>query len=244
MQRLEFALEFEKLATRKDGFAVIIMAAGSSSRMQGADKMFTTLGGIPVIARTLRAFENCDLIKEIAVVTRADKIPEIRVIAEKYAISKFVAAIEGGDCREASVRNGMLSYQGREEKVLIHDGARPFVSEDVIRSVALALKGCDSVTCAVKCKDTLKEIGEDGFVIRTPKRESLVSVQTPQGVNVNEFLKASSKKDLSAFTDDTSIMESAGFKTKIVEGDYNNIKITTPEDIMTGEAILNQIKER
>lgn len=240
MQRLDFRLEFEKLAVKKDGFVVLVMAAGSSSRMKGTDKMFAPLGGIPVIARTLRAFENCDLIKEITVITRTEKITEIREIAEKYAISKFGAAIEGGDCREASVRNGLLSYQGREEKILIHDGARPFVSDKIIRDVAEALKTHDSVTCAVKCKDTLKEIGEDGFAVRTPDRENLVSVQTPQGININGFLKATKKTDLSRFTDDTSVMESAGYRTRIVEGDYNNIKITTPEDFTTGEAILSK----
>ncbi len=241
MPKTDFALEFKETIQNKDGLPVIIVAAGSSSRMKGQDKLLAPIGGIPVIARTLRAFENCPLISEITVVTRAEKKADISLIAEKYAISKLKQVVEGGSCREESVKNGVLLYKGREDKVLIHDAARPFIPNKVIENVVSALRTQDSVTCATMVKDTVKTVDENGVVISTLDRSRLVAVQTPQGVNVAKFLQITeSAEDLSNFTDDTAIMESAGITTKIVEGDYNNIKLTTPEDMIVAGALIEK----
>lgn len=240
MQKLEFALQFEKLENAAEGYPAIIVAAGSSSRMNGIDKQFALLGGIPVLARTLRAFENSRYISEITVVTREDKIPDIKKLAERYAVSKVKNVIVGGSCREESVKNGVELYRGKCSKILIHDGARPLVSEETIKGVAMALAQFDSVTCGVTPKDTVKCIGKDGIVQNTPDRDTMVLVQTPQGVNVDKFLQVADSHELNGFTDDTSVMEFLGIPTKITAGDYTNIKITTPEDVLVAEGYIRK----
>lgn len=240
MPKTEFALKFEEVRQTSGGLPVVIVAAGSSSRMQGTDKQFSLLGGIPVLARTLRAFENSPIIGEITVVTRNEKIADIKKLGERYAVSKLKNLVEGGASRAESVRNGISLYRGKAEKILVHDGARPLVTEKIIRDVAEALKIYDSVTCAVKVKDTIKEVNAQGISVNTPDRSALFAVQTPQGVNVDIFLKTTENADMSRFTDDTSVMEFAGVSTFIVEGDYKNIKITTPEDIDVAEALAGQ----
>ncbi len=231
MQKLDFSLQFERVEEKNDGIPAVIVAAGSSSRMKGTDKRFAPLLGVPVLARTMVAFQNCGAVSEIVVVTSEDKIPDVKKLAAAYAIDKLSFTVAGGNSREESVKNGLLALKSKHEKALIHDGARPLVTADIIERVTEALKEYDSVTCAVPLKDTVKRIDPSGIVNETPKRSELVSVQTPQGVNVGEFLSAADSFDLSMFTDDTSVMEALGKITKTVEGSYRNIKITTPEDM-------------
>ncbi len=240
MPETKFALKFKAVENANNGLPVVIVAAGSSSRMGGADKQFSLLGGIPVLARTLRAFENSPFISEITVVTRKEKIADIEKLAQSYSVSKLKNVIEGGSCRAQSVKNGVELYKNTYEKVLVHDGARPLVSADTIKNVYTALAQNNSVTCAVKLKDTIKEINAQNIAVNTPNRNNLVSVQTPQGVNINIFLNTLSTADITTFTDDTSVMEYAGIPTLIVEGDYTNIKITTPEDLAVAEAFLRK----
>ncbi len=231
MQKLDFSLKFERVEEKNDGIPAVIVAAGSSTRMKGTDKRFAHLLGVPVLARTMVAFQNCHSVSEIVVVTSEDKIPDVKKLAATYAIDKLSFTVAGGNSREESVKNGLLALKTKNEKALIHDGARPLVTADIIERVAEALKKYDSVTCAVPLKDTVKKIDHNGIVTDTPKRAELVSVQTPQGVNIAAFLAAAENFDLSLFTDDTSVMEAAGKITKTVDGSYRNIKITTPEDI-------------
>ncbi len=240
MQKLDFALQFERVEKNSKGYPVVIVAAGASSRMQGADKQFSQLCGIPVLARTLRAFENCSAITEITVVTREEKIADIKKLGERYAVSKLKNVVVGGSCREESVKNGIALYKDKSDKILVHDGARPLVTDKVIKDVAEALKDFDSVTCAVRVKDTVKTMDEQGYVTATLNRAQLVSIQTPQGVNVNKFLEVAECQTLDRFTDDTSVMELLGTTTKITEGDYANIKITTPEDIAVAEGLIRK----
>ncbi len=240
MPKLDFALQFEQNEVEIDGIPVIIVAAGSSSRMRGTDKMFAPLCGIPVLARTLRAFENCPLVSEITVVTRKEKIADVLKLGGSFAVSKLKNVIEGGNCREASVKKGVQLYKDKCDKILIHDGARPLVSGAVIERTVDALKKHDSVTCAVRLKDTVKKIDDKGNVTETPDRSFLMAVQTPQGVNVSKFLSLLDEKAPESFTDDTSVMESGGFITHTVEGDYTNIKVTTPEDIAIAEVYLGK----
>lgn len=240
MQKLDFALQFERVEENIGGYPVVIVAAGTSSRMQGADKQFSQLCGIPVLARTLRAFENSSAITEITVVTREEKIADIKKLGERYAVSKLKNVVVGGSCREESVRNGIALYKDKTDKILVHDGARPLVTDKVIKDVTVALKDFDSVTCAVRVKDTVKTVDEQGYVTATLDRTQLVSIQTPQGVNVGKFLSVCETEDLSKFTDDTSVIEFLGLPTKITEGDYANIKITTPEDIAVAEGLIRK----
>ena len=226
MNGTELKLCYDLCAPDKNGLPVIIVAAGSSTRMQGQNKQFIELGGIPVIARTLLAFENCPTIKNIILVVRAEDVFSLQMLAEKYGISKLSDIVCGGDSRQESVLKG-FSRLSKEE------------TDEIISSVADSLKKHSAVTCAVKIKDTIKETDRNGKVIKTLNREKLVAVQTPQGVNVADYLAAiENLGDVKNFTDDTSIMEAAGYDVYTVEGSYKNIKITTPEDIPAAESFL------
>ncbi len=240
MQNTELKLDYQVCDNKNKGLPVIVVAAGASSRMKGTNKQLALLGGIPVLMRTLSVFENSDDISNIILVVRDEDLFEIQSLTHKYNITKVSDIICGGASRQESVLNGFKRLKKTDRSVLIHDGARPFVDNAVIRNVCTALENCLAVTCAVKVKDTVKEIGQDGKVIKTLNRESLVAVQTPQGVNVSEYLKAADSVDVSHFTDDTSIMEAAGYDVFVVEGSYKNIKITTREDIASAEGFLGE----
>lgn len=245
MELTECKLEFSLFKNSETAVPVIIVAAGSSSRMNGIDKQFLMLDGIPVIARTLMAFENNPLISNIILVTREENIPKMQILAEKFAVSKLTDTVCGGNSREESVLCGLKRVSKQCESVLIHDGARPLVSAAVISGVVSALKEFPAVTCAVPVKDTIKRVDENKTVIETPNRSSLYAVQTPQGVHIEEFLSAAKKagESISGFTDDMSVMEAAGYPVHITEGSYKNIKITTPEDIIPAEYMLGSETE-
>ena len=239
--KTELKLDYEISKKSGNSMPAIILAAGSSTRMKGKNKQMLSLGGIPVIARTLLTFNNCDIVDRIILVVRAEDLFFFQSIAEKYSISKLTDIVCGGDTRQDSVLKGFERIAENEEAVLIHDGARPLVEQDIIKSVGDALSEFSAVTCAVKVKDTIKKIDTQGKVLSTIDRESLVSVQTPQGVRVKDYLSAVSKvSSVADFTDDTSIMEAAGFEVLTVEGSYKNIKITTPEDIIMAEAFIKE----
>ena len=239
MPKLEYKLQFSTVKENVGEFPVVIVAAGSSLRMQGVSKQFTSLCGVPTIVHTLLAFQNSPKISKIILVTKSDFINEVQLLANKYMISKLTDIVEGGATRQESVNCG-LNCLIDERFVLIHDGARPLVSGDVISRVCDALNDADGVICAVKVKDTIKKVDDNGTVLETIPREALYSVQTPQGVNLEKYRQAVSLVDVSLFTDDASILEAAGYKVKIVEGDYKNIKITTPDDIGIAEYYLEK----
>ena len=238
MLKSEFSLEFEKASTLESALPVVIVAAGNSSRMKGKDKQELLLLGLPVLARTLKAFEHSRYISEIVVVTREEKINGIYNLAEKYGITKLAAVVCGGVCREESVKNGLTALSEKHHKALIHDGARPLVSQEVISRVALALGTEECVVCGVKVKDTIKKVDAEGIATETLNRDELISVQTPQGVSIAEFLEAAKKLNLEEFTDDAQVLEAAGHRVKTVEGEQKNIKITTPEDVYLAESYL------
>ncbi len=239
MLETELKLEY-KVCEKNSGMPVIVVAAGASSRMKGTNKQLAILGGMPVLVRTLLAFENSNNISNIILVVKEENLFEIQMLANKYSISKISDIVCGGNSRQESVLNGFARLGKNEKTVLIHDGARPFVDEKIIENVSTALQNYSAVTCAVKVKDTIKEIDENGKILKTLNRDSLVSVQTPQGVNVAEYLKAVESVNVASFTDDTSIMEAAGYEAFVVEGSYKNIKITTPEDIALAESFLGE----
>lgn len=246
MSTKTFSLEYTKTDSANASVGVIIVAAGSASRMGGINKILAPLSGKPVIAHTISAFNNNPNVLDIVLVTREDMILDLQKIADEYAFLKVTDIIEGGSCREESVKNGFerLIKNEKIKTVLIHDGARPLISNDVINSVIKSAEEFFAVIPAVPVKDTIKKIGELGRVEQTVKRENLVNIQTPQGFSV-EIFKSSLEKageDLSQFTDDASIAEKAGVRVYTVMGDYKNIKITTPEDVVLAEAYLNFIK--
>lgn len=242
MEKTELKLDYT-INEQCGNIPVIVVAAGASSRMQGISKQLAEIGSVPVIIRTLKAFENCDQISNIILVVRTEDLFQIQMLCEKYMITKLSDIVCGGNSRQESVLKGFSRLPEDAKKVLIHDGARPFVDSKIIYSVADALEKHSAVTCAVRVKDTIKKVDENGKVLKTVPREDLVSVQTPQGVWVSEYLAACESADVAKFTDDTSIMEAAGYEVFVTEGSYKNIKITTKEDLILAKAFLSEEEE-
>jgi len=235
----DFKIEYaaEELKTQ-NAVPVIIVAAGSSSRMGGINKMFMLLGGIPVIARTMLAFERNANVSEIIVVTKEENVADISYVAQNYMITKLSNVVPGGATRTESVEKGILSLKDAKG-VMIHDGARPFVSDEIISKMADAALKYDCAVCGIKVKDTIKQKGKE--TVNTLDRNLLYAVQTPQSVNPELYKNILSRcEDKSKFTDDASVMESAGVNTVIIEGEESNIKITTPFDIKLAEMILRE----
>lgn len=246
MLETEFKLEYEIEELPADGgVPVIVVAAGSSTRMNGINKQTALLCGVPLIIRTLMRFEKCGKISNIILVVKPDDVFSMQQLADRYHIEKLTDIVCGGENRQQSVKNGLERLPENAETVLIHDGARPFVTDEIICGVISALGTHNAVTCAVKLKDTVKQVDENGNVLSTPDRNTLVAVQTPQGVNVSDYRAAlENAGDLGRFTDDMSVMEAAGHKPFTVLGSYENIKVTTPEDIALAEYhILKDEKE-
>lgn len=240
MALTELKLEYAVCDNEESGIPVIIAAAGASSRMEGINKQTALLSGVPVLARTLMTFERSDVISSIILIVRPEDVFSMQMLAEKYGIDKLTDIVCGGVTRQESVLNGFSRLDKNTEAVLIHDGARPFADNTVIRAVADALKEHSAVTCAVPVKDTIKVLDRDGKVLSTPDRSTLAAVQTPQGVRVADYRAAIEKiGDVSKFTDDMSVMEAAGFPVYTVKGSYRNIKITTPEDLRLAEYLLS-----
>ena len=239
MNVTELKLQYNVCEESGEGIPVIIVAAGKSSRMKGINKQFVSLLGIPVIARTLMAFENSSVISKIIVVTAEENIADMQLVCDKYMISKLSDIVAGGNCRHESVMNGMARLNVADKKVLIHDGARPFVTDACITRVINAARESSAVTCAVKLKDTVKVVRADGMVTATPDRNSLAAVQTPQGFKFSLYKSAvaANAGQLHSFTDDCSVVEAFGYPVYIVEGDYRNIKITTAEDLKIAQIL-------
>ena len=219
----------------------VIVAAGNASRMGGIDKVMAQLKGRPMIVHTVEAFQNCDAIKEIVVVTREDLIVPIMDLCHGY--DKVKAVVVGGNTRDASVMLGMNTLSDKVKLVAIQDGARPFASWQLIDRVVRAANSYGAAAPAVPVKDTVKVVS-GGIVKETPDRSRLQAVQTPQVFDF-DLLRGALKKakaDGAAITDDCSAVERLGMSVKIVEGDEKNIKITTPFDLKIAELILEEMQ--
>ncbi len=238
MIKTDFKLQYEASGGARSGIPVIVVAAGLSTRMGGINKQTALLCGIPVIARTLKAFENSHYISRIILVTQSKLIPEMQIIADKYMITKLTDIVEGGINRHASVICGINCLTEKEDKVLIQDGARPFVTANMISRCVAALQNYDGCLCGVKIVDTVKKVDDGYNVTDTLDRSYLYAAQTPQGVNVAAYKSACEKIGDKEFTDDASVLESAGYRVKMVQGSGRNIKITTAEDLLMAEALI------
>jgi 2-C-methyl-D-erythritol 4-phosphate cytidylyltransferase len=216
--------------------SAVVAAAGSSSRF-GEDKQFLLLDGVPTLARSIEKLQNSDCIDEIIVCTKKENLNRVNALVKQYNFTKVICVCEGGNTRAKSVKNAVAHCSDKTDIVAIHDGARPFVSFDTIRRTVEAAAESGAAACAVSVKDTVKVVDENGIVISTPKRDTLRAVQTPQAFNF-EIYKNALENAPEGVTDDCMIVESAGQKVNLVEGEYTNIKITTPEDIMSAQAIL------
>ena len=219
----------------------VIVAAGTASRMGGIDKVMADLSGEPMIVRTVRAFQNCNAIKEIIVVTRPDLIVKITDLCADF--SKVKAVITGGADRPESVRNGISALSAKVRLVAVQDGARPLISDAVIDRTVRAAHTYGAAAPGVPVKDTIKVV-QGGVVKNTPDRNSLQAIQTPQVFDVDLLSAAlkKAKKDDAAITDDCSAVERLGMSVRIVEGDERNIKITTPMDLEIAQRLLEEMQ--
>ena len=217
----------------------VIVAAGNASRMGGIDQVMATLGGEPMILRTVRTFQNCDAIKEIVIVTRPDLILPIKDLCS--GCDKVTAVVAGGKDRPASVKAGLSALSKKVKLAAIQDGARPLVTWEVIDRTVRAAHTYHAAAPGVPVKDTVKVV-KGGVVIVTPDRSTLRAIQTPQVFDI-DLLRGALKKaeeENAPITDDCSAVENMGMSVKIVEGDERNIKVTTPMDLKIAELLLEE----
>lgn len=225
----------------------MIMAAGKGLRMGGeVPKQYMDLGGKPVLYYTIKAMED-SFIDEIVIVTGENDIDYIKKeYIEGFKFKKVTDVVKGGSERYESVYNGLKAISDTESYVYIQDGARPFLLQETLNKAKEAVEAYDACVVCVPVKDTIKIADEDGNVKDTPSRKTLWAAQTPQAFRYEVVRKAYDRMfaegNPAGVTDDASVVESFSNKeVKIVEGDYTNIKITTPEDMWLGMKILEQM---
>ena len=211
----------------------------------GSDKILAQLEELPVLAGPCVPFQESDLVSEIVVVTSAEKLMEVTELCREYNIGKVSKVVTGGKTRAESALTGVSEVSAKAELIAIHDGARPLVSQELIRrTVEAARKNC--AVPAIRSTDTLKTAGEDGAIIGTVDRETTWRIQTPQVFKADLIKGALTKamKQGLPLTDDSSAMDVLGVTTYIVEGDEENIKLTKPLDLLLAAAILRERRNR
>ena len=220
---------------------VIIVAAGRGTRMGTKEsKQYLMLKSKPIIVHTLEKFHQHPLISQIVLVTGKADIARCESWIKQYGLQDNVQVVEGGNERQHSVYQGLRAIS--TPWVLVHDGVRPFVADEHITSCFVTAKEYGAAVLAVPVKDTSKQVNEHGEVIGTPKRESLWAIQTPQAFRASDLARAHEKASLEGFvgTDDAMLIERLGMQVKVVEGDYSNVKITTPDDLIYAEFITSR----
>jgi len=218
--------------------AAIIVAAGEGRRMGGVDKMFALLDGKPSLARVISTFHQCQLVDQIVVVVREKSIERCRQLVSEQGWSKVTDVCPGGRRRQDSVAAGLSRLKGCDW-VIIHDGARPLVTMDLIKVGLEAAKETGAAVAAVPVTDTIKIAGDDQIVRETPPRGSLWAVQTPQ-VFGYDIINQAYRQIAAEVTDDASLVERLGYKVKLYMGSYDNIKITTPDDLILAGVLLRK----
>lgn len=226
--------------------SVIVAAAGMSNRMGSKiNKQFLAIDNKPILAHTLEKFENCKYIDEIIVVSKEEEIDYCRrEIVNKYGIKKVRSIVRGGKERQDSIYNGILALDENSDIVLTHDGARPFVKEEHIVNGIKGVIEYGACVIGVPVKDTMKVVREGTQdVHHTPNRSLVWAAQTPQCF-FTSILKEGyeyAKEEGIIGTDDSSLVEKKGYPIKMIMGSYDNIKITTPEDLIIGESFLRDL---
>ena len=220
-------------------WSAVVVAAGSARRMEGIDKVLTTLGELPVLVHTLRVFQQCPDIAEIVVVTREDLMVPIGTLCSQRGITKVRRVVKGGESRTESVLAGLRETDPQASLIAIHDGARPFLPLEVLEQTIETARQRGAAAPALPVKDTIK-VAREGVVQQTPDRARLFGVQTPQVFEASLIKGALTKawEEGAALTDDCSAVERIGFPVCLTQGSEENIKITTPRDLTWGEAIL------
>lgn len=225
----------------------LIPAAGMGRRMAaGINKQYLLLGGKPIVAHTVSIFQEMEGVDEVYLVIPAEEIPYCREqVVERYGLTKVRSIVPGGAERQHSVLNGLRALEdvSDDDVILIHDGVRPFIPVRVIEEAVAVARKHDGALVAVPAKDTIKLVAE-GVVTETPPRERLWLAQTPQAFRYGIIRQAHESAASADYlgTDDASLVERLGLKVHVVQGDYRNIKITTPEDMQLAEAFLATVR--
>lgn len=238
MKVTQITRQIRKILPLKPCGAVIV-AAGNATRMGGIDKVMASVDGEPMILRSVRAFQESDVIRQIVIVTRQDLIVPLMDLCSGF--DKVRAVVVGGSDRSESVRAGLQALSSDIKLAAIHDGARPFITQQVIDRTVRAAHSYAAAAPGIPVKDTIKVV-QGGVVRNTPERKSLLAIQTPQIFDV-DLLKGALKKaalDKASITDDCSAVERLGMSVKIVEGDERNIKITTPMDLQLAQLLAKE----
>jgi len=219
----------------------VIAAGGSSSRMDGIDKIFATLAGKPLLWHVLHVFQGCDEVDQIVVVLSEASVRRGVKLVEEGRFSKVTAVCAGGQRRQDSVAEGLKRLE-RCDWAVIHDGARPCLTVELVEQGLKEARQTGAAIAAVPLKETVKFVGADGAIESTPRRESLWAAQTPQVFRLD--LIAGAYRNVSQeVTDDASLVEASGHKVRVYRGLYDNIKVTTPEDLALAETIIRMRDE-
>lgn len=222
--------------------AAVIVAGGSGSRMgTKVKKQYLKLKSKEILVHTVERFSTIAMIEEIIVVTGKEDIDYVtKLLKENYKLEKVKAVVAGGKERQDSCYNGIGHVSDTMDYIIVHDGARPLISEAVILESIEKVKEYKACVVAVPVKDTIKVVDETGKVSHTPPRQTLWSIQTPQIFEKELLIKAYAEAQTNHIkaTDDSMIVEALGQAVYIVQGEYNNIKITTPEDLLLAERLL------
>jgi 2-C-methyl-D-erythritol 4-phosphate cytidylyltransferase len=221
----------------------VIIPAGGTGKRFGSElpKQFVELKGIPIIVRTIQLFDEIEEVESIIIPIHSDHLELMQELVKTYKLHKVKEIVVGGIERQNSVYNGLNTNSAKESDIiLIHDAVRPFVSKELIKSIIEETEESGAVIPAMKPKETIKEIDNKRLVKKTINRDTLVSVQTPQGFWQDLLIKAFDSIKNSNFiaTDDASLLEFIGFKVTIIEGEDSNVKITTPFDLKVAELLL------
>lgn len=221
-------------------FSVILVCAGTASRMEGIDKQLFILNNNPVFLHSMIVFDKIDNVNDIIVVAGTHNIEKIKEYSYKYNFSKPIKFTMGGKTRQQSVLNGISLCDSSSNFIAIHDGARPLIDINDVNNVFDNAIKYKASTLGVPVKDTIKQLSQDNFIDYTPPRELLYQIQTPQVFEKDLYLKGVSfaKKQHKDFTDDCQLVESIGYKVYVTKGSYSNIKITTPDDIIIANSII------
>ena len=215
---------------------VVVVAAGRSSRMGGADKTFAEIHGAPLIVHTLRRVAGARAVSRIALVVAGEAVQRAGAMVSEYGIDKIAAVCAGGERRQDSVYAGLLAL-GECKWVAVHDGARPCIAEDVLARGLEAAQRWSAAAAAVPVKDTIKVVDQDGVIAGTPERSTLWAAQTPQVFEYGLLMQAHESASAD-YTDDAAMLEALGHTVHVFPGDYENLKVTTPEDLVFVSQLL------
>jgi len=225
----------------REKVGAVIAAAGSSQRMSGVDKIFLSLAGKPLLAHVLGVFQECTMVKQIVIVLNETSLERGRRLVEEGGFSKVIGICPGGERRQDSVAEGLKRLKGCQW-VVVHDGARPCLTLDLIEKGLEEAEQTGAAIAAVPVKETIKIVEVEGTIQYTPRREDLWAAQTPQVFRF-DIIREAYRQRKGEVTDDASLVEALGYKVRIYMGSYDNIKVTTSEDLALADIVLRKRNE-